>query len=1306
MTIDDQTKRLLMARRSLAFYAHSHLSGPTAPPYNGRFIVSAHHKEWSDLVNKYPNLCINAPRDHGKCKPAGTLVQSADGRRVPVEMWTGGQVVSLNDQTLKLEIHTASPAIPNGKRECIYIRTATGRELVATANEPTRTFNGWIPLECVVKGTLIAAPRHLAVFGTKKDPGAWNSGFILGMAHKNGDWSQGIEADVMQLTRDDLIDWMSGYMDAALMFRGATWDLGYIFSTDRDFLKDIQSLLSRFGVIGTMSYSAGIQGTSHGQRGWTVSIAGDSLWRLSQTMKLRTPNGITLSHIGAKAQYSAGSKRYDIYPPEIRHTIKTSYYTLRAHLGFAPSKTAAMTRAQAKKIAAIEHSDEFLRHYNADIFWDQVVEVKPLGKIPVFSITVPGPENYVANDLITHNSYFFSLAYPIWSLDKKPGAKAMIFSATLDQAERLLNDIKTEIESNQLLAHLRPKKDGKWAKRHVELGNGSVLYARGYGSKIRGFHPDIIICDDVLNDEDGRSETQRQKNIDYFYSAITPALIPGGQMIVVGCVTGDTLVPTEQGIVKIGSLAGASTAQTYFDLKLNVAGLDGTRTTSKFWNNGVCTTKRIELHNGLKLEGSFRHPVRVLLPDGNTIWRRLDELAVGDYVATRAGQLWGTDTALSIDEAYLMGQWIGDGSAEKTGRLTLTSTDAETHAFLRSRQWISQADGIHWRKSDKATMERWKELGCKFVTAPYKSVPDIIWRSPKDRVAAFLSGLFDADGCASGMLMLASTSEKLIAEVQQLLLNFGIYSNKTKSTKLAASMRVKNPKHICHKLLIPKEDAVLFKRKIGFRLTRKQQLLPDVCDSERSLPFTQNLVQELRRAKPRRPRGKISTLPPFNFAGRDFGLRQFKEIVTWFKLHGAHGHAVQVADEYIRLHEAGIYFVPVKEITDGQAHTYDFVIEGDHSFVSNGIVSHNTPFSAHDLYADLAKNSNFVFKSYPAIQNFGSKNEIALWPDRYSIDMLRKKQANGSLRFAREYLCQPMSDDAALFPASLFNGEGMALPYATLGMPLADWRALGVDTVYMGVDFGLSTRSGEDADSTVIWVTGVDKYKNRYIMDIFERDGMGFMEQKSWIEHYARKYRVGLIFVESNQAQRIFGDELIRTTDLPVKHFVTGAEKSSLEKGIPWLRTMLEQRKYRIPRGSEDTERVINKWIDQMHNFTFDKGKIINTARHDDLAMACYICERAVVEGGFGFAFGADEEDAAADMAEQAAQREVEEKLAAGLDMYDDLPMIVGNRKAGFHKISDSEAPNSVKLEARSYEEVRPRESDLFWWPPGVPRPK
>jgi hypothetical protein len=897
--MDDNVKKLLMARRSLAFYAHSHLSGPTAPPYNGKFIVSAHHKEWSQIVNQHPNLCINAPRDHGKCKPAGTLIQAADGRRVPIEMWTGGHVVSLNDTTLKLEIHTASPSVPNGKRECIYIRTATGRELVATANEPTRTFNGWVPLECVVRGTLIAAPRNLAVFGKRRDLGAWNSGFIFGTEHRNGNWQLPLDPNVLELTRADLIDWLSGYMDANLAFRGNTIDLGYVFGTDRDFLKEMQSILSRFGVISTLSFHAGMQGNSHGKRGWTLSIGGENLTKLSNTLKMRTPNGITLAHVGAKSQFSAGSKMYDIYPPEFRHCIKTSYYTLRAHLGFAPSKTAAMTRAQARKVASIETSDEFLRHYNADIFWDQVVEVRPLGKIPVFSVTVPGPENYVANDLITHNSYFFSLAYPIWSLDKKPGAKAMIFSATLDQAERLLSDIKTEIESNQALAHLRPKKEDKWAKRHVELGNGSVLYARGYGSKIRGFHPDIIVCDDVLNDEDGRSETQRQKNIDYFYSAITPALIPNGQMIVVG-----------------------------------------------------------------------------------------------------------------------------------------------------------------------------------------------------------------------------------------------------------------------------------------------------------------------------------------------------------------------------------------------------------------------TPFSTHDLYGDLAKNPNFFFKRYPAIENFGSKNEIALWPDRYSLDMLKKKQANGSLRFSREYLCQPMSDDAALFPASLFSGEGVTLSHATLGMPLGQWRALGVETVYMGVDFGLSTRTGEDADSTVIWVCGVDRYKNRFIMDIFERDGMGFMEQKSWIEHYARKYRAGLIFVESNQAQRIFGDELIRTTDLPIKHFVTGAEKSSLEKGIPWLRTMLEQRKYRIPRGDEQTEAVINKWIDQMHNFTFDKGRIINTARHDDLAMACYICERAIVEGGFGFAFDADADDIAADQAEAALQREAEEKLAAGLDIYDDLPMITGNRKAGFHKVSDAAYANEVKLEPRSYDEVRPADQDIFYWPPGVPRPR
>jgi ribonucleoside-diphosphate reductase alpha chain len=66
-----------------------------------------------------------------------------------------------------------------------------------------------------------------------------------------------------------------------------------------------------------------------------------------------------------------------------------------------------------------------------------------------------------------------------------------------------------------------------------------------------------------------------------------------------------------------------------------------------------------------------------------------------------------------------------------------------------------------------------------------KHVPEPIFRAPQEITAAFLRGLFDADGTVSTpsqrpMIALSSISERLIREVQGfLLLQFGIFSSIT-----------------------------------------------------------------------------------------------------------------------------------------------------------------------------------------------------------------------------------------------------------------------------------------------------------------------------------------------------------------------------------------------------------------------------------------------------------------------------------------------------------------------------------------------
>jgi phage terminase large subunit-like protein len=174
----------------------------------------------------------------------------------------------------------------------------------------------------------------------------------------------------------------------------------------------------------------------------------------------------------------------------------------------------------------------------------------------------------------------------------------------------------------------------------------------------------------------------------------------------------------------------------------------------------------------------------------------------------------------------------------------------------------------------------------------------------------------------------------------------------------------------------------------------------------------------------------------------------------------------------------------------------------------------------------------------------------------------------------------------------------------------------------MGVDFAMS--STVQADYTVVWVMGTDKHGNRWIMDIRREKGLPFQNQLSLINEVAKLYQPGLVFLESNQMQRIFGDELIRTTDLPIKKFITGVQKNSLDKGVPSLRVLLENGKFRIPRGDKRSVELTNEWINEMRNFTWHDGKLQGVGSHDDLVMACWVCDQAIRQGAFSFDFGGD----------------------------------------------------------------------------------
>ncbi len=297
-----------------------------------------------------------------------------------------------------------------------------------------------------------------------------------------------------------------------------------------------------------------------------------------------------------------------------------------------------------------------------------------------------------------------------------------------------------------------------------------------------------------------------------------------------------------------------------------------------------------------------------------------------------------------------------------------------------------------------------------------------------------------------------------------------------------------------------------------------------------------------------------------------------------------------------------------------------------------------TPFHAQDLYRHLEDNGVYHVMKDPAINADGSP----LWPARYDADYLeqtRKELAN-ALRFSREYLCEPISDEASLFPAHLFNAPGVKQPYA-LGLAAEYWQREGC-TLFAGVDLAMSASAG--ADFFVMFIMAVAPNGDRFIVDIIRRKGLGFQKQIDVIISASKKYGCALVFCEANQYQRAVPDEVIRKSDVPIKAFYTtgkrrvtaqrlgmsqtySASKNAFDQGVPSLRMLFENLKIHIP-WAPDTRDVVQTWISEMQAFGWADGKLQGVGAHDDTVMAMWICDHACRVGGVSFSFGPEEGDA------------------------------------------------------------------------------
>jgi len=63
------------------------------------------------------------------------------------------------------------------------------------------------------------------------------------------------------------------------------------------------------------------------------------------------------------------------------------------------------THAVIGRLAEYFDSDELRRYADNDVYWDSIVSIEYIGDQPTYDLTVPGTHNFVANDIVVHNSH-------------------------------------------------------------------------------------------------------------------------------------------------------------------------------------------------------------------------------------------------------------------------------------------------------------------------------------------------------------------------------------------------------------------------------------------------------------------------------------------------------------------------------------------------------------------------------------------------------------------------------------------------------------------------------------------------------------------------------------------------------------------------------------------------------------------------------------------------------------------------------------------------------------------------------------
>ena len=232
-------------------------------------------------------------------------------------------------------------------------------------------------------------------------------------------------------------------------------------------------------------------------------------------------------------------------------------------------------------------------------------------------------------------SEFASYLLPAWFLGKFPHKKVIQTSHTAELAVGFGRKVRNLVDTDQyhkIFPDLALQSDSKAAGRW-NTSKGGDYFAIGVGGAVTGKGADLLIIDDPHSEQEAALAEVNpdiyDKTYEWYTSGPRQRLQPGGAIVVVMCMTGDTDVLMASGETKkLADIRRGDRVATYEGGVMNSARVKNSR------SNGVDNVFTVKTQSGKVVRANERHPFLVE-HNGERKWARLMHLKTGmAFVAT------------------------------------------------------------------------------------------------------------------------------------------------------------------------------------------------------------------------------------------------------------------------------------------------------------------------------------------------------------------------------------------------------------------------------------------------------------------------------------------------------------------------------------------------------------------------------------------------------------------------------------------------------------------------------------------------